>query len=226
MPNILVIDDDENLVENIKNALLFNNYSVITAFTGKDGFELNSTQRPDLILLDLGLPDVDGLDILKQLRKTTNIPIIIITANQDPETLVQAFTCCADDYLKKPFALTELELRIVNAFNHKRLEFKENTFETKDFILDYKQHSIQTKTNKIQLSKTEFNLLFFFIENIGVDLDCQLILKDVWNRTDEESTDLVRTYIKRLRIIIEPEHKNPKYIIKIPSIGYRFEAHY
>jgi two-component system KDP operon response regulator KdpE len=224
MKKVLIIEDDDDCRDRINLLLIFQNHIPLQASNGLDGLSLVQNQKPDLVLLDIGLPDIDGLELLDKIRTFSMVPIVIITANHDKNVIKYAFNHFADDYITKPFTITELEARIFNALNHKRVNYSETIFQGYDFVVDYNTFEIQVKDKKFQLSKTEYLLLKLLIDNIGNVLSNQFILESVWNRSLDESTELIRTYILKLRHKIEPDPKNPKYIVSLPGIGYRLET--
>lgn len=225
MKSILIIDDDEGLCNALSLCLTLNNYEVQTALTAKDGLNKLNSNKLDLLLLDLCLPDMDGKDLLRKIRNfDTNLRIIVITACTDEFEHINLLKLSADDYLIKPFTDDMLQAYIEKAFKHQRIDSSDKLFKTKDFILDFRNQDIHINNKILQLSKTEYKLLSFLIENKDLNLDNKYILQTIFYNNRSETTEIVRTYIKKLRNIIEPDPKNPKYIITIPAIGYRFQS--
>ena len=220
--NILVIDDEPQIRRLLRITLEANEYNVIDAKDGTTGIEQSASCRPNLIILDLGLPDMDGLIVLKKLREWTKIPIIILSVRNSEKDIITALDLGADDYLTKPFNTGELLARIRNAIKHSRPEQSVSVFENGSMEVDFPSRVVKKNNEIIKLTATEFSLLALFIRNAGKVITHSYILKEVWGKQFSDDTQYVRIYIAQLRKKLEDDPNKPKFFVTESRVGYRF----
>ena len=225
MPNsqsILIIDDEAQIRKLLTITLQSNGYKILEAGTGKDGIALVSSQTPDLVLLDLGLPDESGHDVLKHLREWFSNPIVIISVQTSEEDIVKALDNGANDYLVKPFRTGELLGRIRSALKKAGSEPNLPTAKFNDLSIDFANRVVKKGPAIIKLTATEYSLLSLFARNDGKVLTHQHLLKQVWGPSHLNESQYLRVFIAQLRKKIETDPNRPKYIITESGIGYRF----
>lgn len=219
---ILIIDDEIQIQRLLGHSLSAYGINCINAMTGSKGMELCITERPELIILDIGLPDINGLDVLKQLRSWSKIPIIILSARNEEEIIVNALESGADDYMTKPFTFRELLARI--KVSYKRVLPESATeFKTGNLEINLSSRIVLLKGHELQLTSTEFDLLKVFVRYAGKVLTHQILLKEVWGPHAIESPQYVRVYVGHLRQKIEENPHKPKIILTETGIGYRMK---
>lgn len=219
---ILIIDDEVQIRRLLEITLSANGYKTVQAIDGKEGLVCAATQHPSLIILDLGLPDIDGQEVLKQLREWFSKPILILSVRNSEEDIVNALDNGANDYLTKPFRSGELLARIRAA-----LRLSENTndkavFEFDSLTIDVTDHIARKNNEILKLTSTEFSLLCLFAKNYGRVLTHQYILREVWGYGYVEQTQYLRVFIAQLRKKIEDNPSKPVLLITESGIGYRF----
>ena len=221
-PKVLVIDDEPQMRRLLRVTLEANGFRVEDAATGQDGIVLAAQHQPDAILLDLGLPDVGGLAVLKRLREWTRTPILILTV-QDAETdKVAALDSGADDYVTKPFSTGELLARLRVALRHaRRDELQEPVFRAGDLVVDLVTRTVTRRGQSVRLSATEYSLLHLFIQHAGKLLTHRQILSAVWGPGHEQQTHYLRVYLAHLREKLEKDPAAPALLITEPGVGYR-----
>ena len=220
--NILVIDDEIQMQRLLKNSLSAFDITVIPATTGAKGIESCISFRPDFVILDIGLPDMSGLDVLHDIRSWSNTPIIILSAKNEVDTIVLALENGADDYVTKPFAFRELLARIKLSFQ-KSLPEAVPIFKTGKLEVNFSSRIVIFKGQEIALTSTEYDLLKIFIRHAGKVLTHQQLLKEVWGPHSVESPQYVRVYVGHLRQKIEENPHQPRLIITETGIGYRMK---
>lgn len=219
---ILILDDEVQIRRLLEIILQGNGYKISEASTGKEGMAMAAMEHPVLIILDLGLPDFDGIEILKKLREWYKKPIIILSARNTEEDIVKALDNGANDYLTKPFRTGELLARIRVAIRHSE-GIPENPVLTFDTLtIDLAKHIVKINNEIIKLTSTEFALLSMLAKNVGRVLTHQAILKEVWGMGYIEQTQYLRVFVAQLRKKIEANPTNPKLLITESGIGYRF----
>ena len=222
---ILLIDDDKDIVQTIQGNLVIDGYNVMSAFTGQDGISMAEKSNPDLVLLDLNLPDLDGVTVCAILRKKFNFPIIMLTARDALSDKVLGLKSGADDYIVKPFDFLELSARIVAIFNRIERTVVHNQQQFGDLEIDFRTRQVSLKNNEIKLTKTEFGLLELFASYPGKALSRGFIEKAIWQDSQLYSNSrALDVHIQRLRKKIEQKSDNPKHIVTIPGIGYKFNG--
>ncbi len=220
---ILVVDDEERIINFLRSKLKASGYEVLTARNGVEGLDQVQAQEPDLIVLDLLMPKMNGLEMLKELRTFSAMPVIILTAKGSDTDRIKGLQLGADDYLPKPFNPDELVARIEAV--RRRLESSERVKAPEVFSLghvtvDFKRHSISVKGQDQYLTRTEWLLLSQLINNAGRLMLYDVLLTHVWGPEYRDDVQLLRTCISRLRSKLEDDHTNPKLIRTIPRTGY------
>jgi len=221
-PSILVIDDEAQIRKLLTITLQSNSYKVIEASTGKEGVHLVSNQAPGLVLLDLGLPDENGHEVLRHLREWFSNPIIIISVQSNEEDIVKALDNGADDYLIKPFRTGELLARIRTALRKSSTEPNMSTLKFQDLSIDFANRVVKKNDNTIKLTTTEYSLLSLFARNEGKALTHRYLLNQVWGASHQNESQYLRVFVAQLRKKIETDPNRPVHIITESGIGYRF----
>jgi two-component system alkaline phosphatase synthesis response regulator PhoP len=222
---ILVVDDEEHIQELIKFNLEKSGYKVICAENGIDAIRLAKEQLPQLMLLDLMLPGMDGLDVCKEIRKDSsmsNMPIIMITAKGEEIDKIIGLELGADDYITKPFSVRELVARIKAILRRTTTQIVEKTFKVGNLAIDFGKHEVLKSELKVDLTLKEFELLEILIKNKGRVMTRDFLLDKIWGYEYVGETRTVDVHIRHLRQKIEEDDKNPAYIQTIRGIGYRF----
>lgn len=218
---ILVIDDEKTIRDILRHHLTSQNYNVTEAINGGDGLNKAKEFHPHLIFLDLGLPDMNGLDVLKELRGWTQTPVIILTVTDDEATKVKLLDAGADDYLTKPFGNAELLARVrVCIRNHGRKEATP-VFESDDLKIDLNSRSVHVDNNLVKLTQTEFEVLVRLVRDAGKVVPQNKLLKEIWGALAQEESHYLRIYIKNLRKKIEKTPAEPRHILTEAGVGYR-----
>lgn len=220
-PVILVIDDEVQIRRLLELTLESNEYKVLLSETGEEGIRRAGMDRPELIILDLGLPDMEGTDVLKRLREWATVPIIILSVRNSESEIVSCLDAGADDYLVKPFRSGELLARVRTAIRHRPSLQQEDVFKTDNLSVDLATRVVKKSGDIIKLTATEYNLLALFVRNAGRVLTHHYILEQVWGPTYAEETEYTRVYVGQLRKKIEDDPSNPKLILTESGIGYR-----
>jgi two-component system KDP operon response regulator KdpE len=225
-PHILVIDDEPQILRALRTILTARQFRVSTASTGTEGLALAAASQPDLIILDLSLPDMDGIQVCSQLRVWTQTPIIVLSVRDAERDKVAALDRGADDYLTKPFGIDELLARIRVALRHaSQTPALHRTVVTAGPVrIDLANFSVKRGEEEIKLTATEFKLLAYMATNAGRVLTHRSILTHVWDPADADHVEYLRVYIRQLRKKLEDLPEQPKYILSEPGIGYRFIA--
>ena len=220
--NLLIIDDEVPIRRLLEITLSANGYKISEASTGKEGLALAASIQPVLVILDLGLPDADGLDILKRLREWYDKPVIILSVRNSEEDIVKALDSGANDYLTKPFRTGELLARIRVAIRQGQGIPGKQIMEFGPLNIDLANHTVRRNEEIIKLTSTEFTLLGLLARNEGRVLTHQYILKEVWGMGYIEQTQYLRVFIAQLRKKIEDDPSRPKLLNTESGIGYRF----
>ncbi len=223
-PTVLIIDDEVQIRRLVTITLQSNDYKVFEAATGKEGLSLVATRPPDLILLDLGLPDENGHDVLKHLREWYSNPIIIISVQSSEEDIVKALDNGANDYLIKPFRTGELLARIRSALRKAASEPNIPKAIFQDLSIDFVSRTVKKSDKPIRLTATEYSLLALFARNEGKVLTHQYLLSQVWGPSHESESQYLRVFVAQLRKKVEDDPNRPVHIITESGVGYRFLA--
>ena len=220
---ILIIDDEPDIRKLLRISFESQDYSVEEASCGSDGIKLIPLVQPNLIVLDLGLPDIDGLEVLKNIRSWADTPIIILSVRDDEQSIITALDGGADDYITKPFSVRELFARVRNIFRKKIDIPSTPIFENGSLKVDFISRIVTVNNTEIKLTSTEYNLLCTFIKHSGKILTHSQLLKEVWGGHSTEQNQYLRVYVGHLRQKIEDDPTRPKFLITEPGIGYRFK---
>jgi two-component system, OmpR family, KDP operon response regulator KdpE len=219
---ILVIDDEVQIRKLLQITLDSNDYKTIFAVNAKEGLMMAASNQPDLIILDLGLPDEDGQLVLKRLREWYKNPIIILTVKNSEEEIVKALDNGANDYLSKPFRTQELLARIRTALRNLIQQDNEPIVNFGDVSVDFTSRMVKKNNEILKLTTTEYNLLSILVKNEGRVLTHQYLLKEVWGNSYSDQTQYLRVFVAQLRKKIEIDPNRPKFIITESGVGYRF----
>lgn len=220
-PVVLVIDDEIQIRRLLRLTLEANGYKVLEAASGQDGLVEAATRRPDIVVLDLGLPDMDGLSVLKRLREWSSVPVVVLSVRDRDEDKVAALDGGADDYVSKPFSTPELLVRLRVALRHSQPSEEETVFQSGDLVVDLADRRVSFKGQEVKLTVTEYNLLRLLVRHAGKVLTHRHILKEVWGPNGTEHTHYLRVYVARLREKIEAVPSRPTLLLTEPGIGYR-----
>jgi two-component system KDP operon response regulator KdpE len=220
---ILIVDDEPNILATVAPLLRHNSYTVLSAMTGRAALEIVERDKPDLIVLDLGLPDLDGVEVCRQMRQTSSAPIIVLSARGAEGDKVAALDAGADDYVTKPFGAEELLARIRAA-----LRRSDSTFGTAGpivrggLVIDRERFRVLRDGEEVRLTPKEFELLTYLSQHPGRVLTHRAILKAIWGPHATDQPEHLRVLVGSLRKKIEPNPSSPKYILTEPWVGYRF----
>ncbi len=220
--DILVIDDEPQIRKLLQITLESNDYKVIQAANGKEGLILAANHPPELILLDIGLPDHSGHEILKELREWYNKAIIILSVQNSEADIVKALDNGATDYLAKPFRTGELLARIRSSIRKNNFDNNDTTIVCNELEIDLTGRVVKKNDSVLKLTSTEYSLLALFMKNQGKVLTHQYILKEIWGLAYQTETQYLRVFVAQLRKKIEDNPNNPRHIITQSGVGYRF----
>lgn len=223
---ILVIEDEKNILHFITSVLVTQEYQVIHASSGRDGLSLCASQCPDLILLDLGLPDMDGMDIIENIRTWASIPIIVISARTQEDDKVEALDRGADDYITKPFGNSELLARIRTALRHSnRMQtdgpMAQRPYQSGGLCIDFERHQVIRNGQEIHLTQNEFKIVSLLAKNCGKVLTYDRLIEHIWGPYSENDNTILRVNMANIRRKLEPNPAEPIYIFTEIGIGYR-----
>ncbi|MCM3298036.1 response regulator [Streptomyces pseudogriseolus] len=227
MTRVLVVEDDPQLVRALVLNLQARHYGVDAAPDGATALRLAAARQPDVVLLDLGLPDMDGVDIIKGLRSWSRVPILVLSARQGSDEKVAALDAGADDYVMKPFSMNELLARLRAAV--RRTEVTPagpavTLVETEDFTLDLVAKKAVRDGKDVRLTPTEWHLLEILVTSPGRLITQKYLLNEVWGVSQSGKTNYLRVYMAQLRRKLEKDPSHPRYLITEPGMGYRFEG--
>jgi two-component system alkaline phosphatase synthesis response regulator PhoP/OmpR family response regulator RpaB len=224
-PTILVIDDDKDIMQTIKGNLELDGYDILCALNGHTGLEMARSMRPDLIVLDLNLPDIDGIKACQIIRREFDFPIIMLTARDEVADLLLGLECGADDYMVKPFNSLELSARIKAIFKRVERSMVKDEFETKALSINYKTRTVNIEGKEIKLTKTEYDLLELFVTHPNEALSRDFIQNQIWRDSQlYQHSRALDVHVQRLRKKIENNSENKPFIFTVPGVGYRFQA--
>lgn len=226
-PTILIIEDEPALQRFLRVTLEAQNFKVIVAPAGEQGLRHVSTAGPDLIILDLGLPDMDGVEVTRKLREWSAIPIIVVSARGKEQDKVVALDAGADDYLTKPFGVSELLARVRVVLRHLATANKdtgEPVFESGGLRVDLGRREVSVDQKPVHLTPNEFKLLSVLVKNAGRVLTHKQLLRDVWGPGSAEENHYLRVYMNQLRQKLEADAAQPKYLLTEPGVGYRLAS--
>lgn len=221
-PVALIIDDEVQIRRLLRIALEGEGYKVLEAKTGQEGLTEIANRRPDIILLDLGLPDMEGSAVLKRLREWSETPVVVLTVRDDEEEKVAALDAGAEDYVTKPFSTPELLARLRAAQRKTRPAEEISVFKHGDLIVDLASHVVTRNGQELKLTATEYAVIRLFVRHPGRVLTHRYILREIWGPKSEEHRQYLRVYVTHLRQKIEFDPANPILITTEPGVGYRF----
>lgn len=221
---ILIVDDERPIRRFLHAALSAHGYEIFEATTGQEALNAVIQHRPDLLILDLGLPDMDGVTVTRRLREWTTLPILILSVRDRETDKITALDAGADDYLTKPFSTGELMARLRVALRHTASPTQEAVFEANGLVVDTARRLVMVNDNEIALTPTEYDLLRLLVTHADKVLTHQQILRQVWGVGYDTESQLVRVNISNLRRKIEPEPARPRYIFTEPGVGYRLKT--
>jgi len=222
---ILVVDDDKDIVQTIKGNLELDGYEVLSASDGHSCLQMAREQRPDLVILDLNLPDIDGIKACQIMRREYDFPIIMLTAREGVSDKVLGLECGADDYIVKPFNSLELSARIKSILKRVERSLVNDQYEFEDLSINFKSKTITVRGDNVKLTKTEFELLSLFVSYPGEVLSREFIQQQIWRDSQLYQTSrAVDVHVQRLRKKIEAEVDRPEYIVTVAGVGYKFQA--
>ncbi len=222
---ILVVDDDKDILQTIKGNLELDEYQVLTAPDGHSGLDIARAQRPDLVILDLNLPDIDGIKVCQILRREFELPIIMLTARDGVANLVLGLECGADDYIVKPFNSLELSARIKAVLKRVERRVPKTSFEIRELSINFKTKRLFIRGKEVKLTRTEFELLELFTSHADEVLSRDFIHKHVWRDSQLYSySRALDVHVQRLRKKIELDLENPSFIVTVAGVGYMFKT--
>jgi two-component system KDP operon response regulator KdpE len=226
LPRILVVDDEPSIQRFLRTALDTGEFSIHQAENGHAALAAAAATRPDVILLDLGLPDMDGVEVIRRIREWSPVPIIVLSVRDREDDKVRALETGADDYLTKPFGVAELIARIRAALRRSLQETPEPVYHIEDLEVDLPRRRVLVSGREVQLTPTEYDLLRLLVVHAGKVLTHSHILKQIWGVAYVEQPHVLRVNISNLRHKIEKDPSRPRYILTEPGVGYRLWAQY
>lgn len=223
-PNILVVDDEPQITRVLKTTLSSHGYAIRTAGDGDEAVQVIKDWPPDLIITDLRMPNMSGLDLCRHVRKDSAIPIIVLSVKGEEKTKVDALDAGADDYVTKPFSINELLARVRAALRRASASQApdQQLIEIGDFSIDLQRHSVHVSGREVHLTPKEFDLLEYLARHPGKVVTHRTLLAAVWGANSVEQPEYLRVFVAQLRKKLEPDATNPRYILTEPWVGYRF----
>jgi len=221
---VLVVDDEPAIRRFLRASLAAHGNEVFEATTGQEALSAVVAHRPDLIILDLGLPDMDGIEVTRRLREWTRIPIVILSVREHETDKIAALDAGADDYLTKPFGVGELLARMRTAIRHTMQPTSSSVFTSGELTMDLEWRMVTVGDREIQLTPTEYDLLRVLVLNAGKILTHHQLLRQVWGAGYDQELHMLRVNISNLRHKIEEDPTRPRYILTEPGVGYRLRA--
>ena len=224
MTRVLLVDDEPQLLRALSIILRAREFEVVTAATGAGALEVASRARPDVVVLDLGLPDMDGVDVITGLRAWTTVPVLVLSARRDTTDKVRALDAGADDYLAKPFAMDELLARLRAAARRGAAAVPEQAVvETAAFTVDLARSLVLRDGQAVHLTPTEWRLVEVLARHVGRLVGQRQLLQEVWGPAYETETNYLRIYLAKLRKKLEPEPSRPRHLLTEPGLGVRLQ---
>ena len=223
--SVLVIEDEPEIRKFLKTVLTGHHFSPVFAETAREGVKLIELQTPEIIILDLGLPDMDGLEVIKRVRQWTQIPIIVLSARGREKDKVMALELGADDYLTKPFGVGELlaRLKVIQRHARNTIAGHSPVFVNGDIRIDLDKREVWVGDGEIDLTPTEYKMLCILAQHVGKVVTYQQLLREIWGKNAEENNHYLRIYTQHLRRKLGDDSMLPKYIITEPGVGYRLK---
>jgi two-component system KDP operon response regulator KdpE len=218
-----VIDDERSFARALGISLKAHGYEVDVAETGEAGLDAAARRHPDVVVLDLGLPGLDGIDVVRGLRAWSQVPVIVLSARHNEQAKVDALDAGADDYVTKPFNMNELLARLRAAVRRTTAAPEQAVVETPHFAIDLAAKKARTDGEEVHLTPTEWHVVEVLVRNAGRLVSQRQLLQEVWGPQYETETDYLRVFLAAIRRKLEPEPARPRYFITEPGMGYRFE---
>jgi two-component system KDP operon response regulator KdpE len=221
---VLVVDDELAVRRFLRTSLQAHGYSIFEAHNGEQALSEVVSKRPDMLILDLGLPDIDGVEVTRRLREWSDVPILILSVQDQEKNKIAALDAGADDYLTKPFGLGELMARMRVAIRRSSAHAHEPVFATGSLKIDFSKRRVLVENEEISLTPTEYDLLRILAQDAGKVLTHRHIARALWGEADQSEAHLLRVNISNLRKKIEPDSTRPTHIITEPGVGYRLRV--
>lgn len=221
---VLVIDDEPEIGRAVRRGLLAAGFSVEWASTSVQGRERVATWHPDVVILDLSLPDGDGIEGCSELRTWTHVPILVLSVRADESDKVAALEAGADDYLTKPFGMRELIARVHVALRHAAPPRTESIFQTEELAIDFERRRVTVRGEVVHLTPTEYEVLKYLAQHVGKVITHRMLLHAVWGPPYDSEVHYLRVFINQLRQKIEPSPSRPHYLLTEPGVGYRLRS--
>lgn len=223
MARLLVIDDEPQILRLLTISLESQQHEVLTAASGRQGLELLAVEQPDLVILDLGLPDVDGQEVLRQIREFSDVPVIVLSVRSHEKDKVQALDSGANDYLEKPFGVKELLARIRAALRSRlAIDQVQADYDDGNLRIDYLGHIVSLQGERVRLSPKEYDLLVELAKHPGQILTQHYLLKKFWGASHVDDSHYLRIFVRQIRAKLGDDPARPRYIETEPGVGYRF----
>lgn len=222
---ILVVDDETQITRVLRTSLSSHAYDVRVANDGETALEIMKDWTPDLVITDLSMPNMDGLELTRRLRATSKVPILVLSVRGEERTKVQALDAGADDYVTKPFSMVELLARVRASLRRIPLpdEAQPAKIEMGDFRIDLAAHKVLVREKEVHLTPKEFDLLVYLARHAGKVVPHRSLLASIWGGQSTEQVEYLRVFVGQLRKKLEPEASSPRYIVTEPWVGYRFD---
>ena len=224
---ILVVDDEPQITRVLRTGLASRGYDVRVASDGQSALDVLAAWPPDLVVTDLSMPSMDGLELCRRIRAFSSVPIVVLSVKGEEQTKVEALDAGADDYVTKPFGMDELLARVRAVLRRSPADAHEaaaSRIERGDFTIDLEARSVTVDGQPVRLTPKEYELLLYLVRNAGKVLTHQTLLRAVWGANASEQVEYLRVFVGQLRTKIEPDPSNPRYLVTEPWIGYRFDA--
>jgi two-component system KDP operon response regulator KdpE len=221
---VLVVDDDVRILKTLDVNLRARGFEVLLARSGEEALKLAARHHPDAVVLDLGLPQMDGLDVVRGLRGWTSVPIVVLSGRGTEAAKVEALDLGADDYLTKPFGMDELMARLRAALRRAVVPAGKPVLTTPDFTIDFAAKQVQRDGELVRLTPTQWHIVEVLVRNAGRLVTYEQLLHEVWGPTYGKETNYLRVFMTQIRQKLEPEPGSPRYFITEPGIGFRFEG--
>lgn len=222
MTRVLIVDDEPQLLRALGTNLKARGYDVDLAPTGETALVLAARKRPDVVILDLGLPGIDGVEVIRGLRGWTSVPIIVLSVRETERSKVEALDAGADDYVMKPFGMDELLARLRAALRRAVQGEEEAVVETADFVVDLTSKRVTRSGSEVRLTPTEWHLVEMLVRNPGRLVTQRQLLQEVWGPQYEKETNYLRVFLAQIRKKLEPDPARPRYFLTEARMGYRF----
>jgi len=221
---ILVVDDETQITRVLRTSLSTHAYDVRVANDGETALEIMKDWTPDLVITDLSMPNMDGLELTRRLRTTSSIPILILSVRGEERTKVQALDAGADDYVTKPFGMDELFARVRASLPRSQpVDSEPSLIEEGDFVIDLAAHKVSVRRKEVHLTPKEFDLLVYLARHAGKVVTHRTLLGAIWGGQSTEQVEYLRVFVRQLRKKLQPDGDSPRYIVTEPWVGYRFE---